>query len=99
MGGAAEPKGVLAIERVGGPGFGGPHLKSRGQVSIASLSPADRRAVDALFASGGKPANPRAPGQFRYRITRPGPKGPETIEAPEPAVPAALIAAVHDTLE
>lgn len=99
MGGAAEVSGVLAIERIGGPGFGGPHLKSRGQVSVASLSPADRKAVDALFASGGKAANPKAPGQFRYRITRAGSKGPQTIEAPESAMPAALIAAVRDTLE
>ena len=93
MGGEAA-SGVLAVERVGGP-----HLKSRGEVRLADLSAADRKAVDALFASGGKAANPNAPGQFRYRITRAGPKGPQTIEAPEPAVPAALIAAVRDTLE
>ena len=40
----------LKVERTGGfAGFGGPHLKSRGEISTNELSPADLAALDALF--------------------------------------------------
>jgi hypothetical protein len=92
----------LQIERLGGfAGFGGPHLKSRGEVAMSNLSPADRQAVEALFADKGKaaPAPPGAADMFRYRITRETGSGTETIEVPEHAVPAALRDSVRDVLE
>ena len=92
----------LKIERVGGlAGFGGPHLKSRGEVAHSDLSPADQKAVEALFADPKKVA-PAPAGQadaFRYKITRQGPAGAQTIEVPEHAVPAALKNSVKDVLE
>jgi hypothetical protein len=94
--------GRLQIERLGGlAGFGGANLKSRGEVAMSDLSPADRQAVEALFADKGKaPPVPRgAADMFRYRITRQTPSGPETIEVPEQAVPAALRDSVRDVLE
>lgn len=91
----------LKIERVGGlAGFGlpGSHLKSRGDVAVADLSPADRHAVDALFESKAMPA-PGMPDAFRYRITRQTPKGPQTIEVPENSVPPSLRNRVTDELD
>ena len=88
----------LKIERVGGlAGFGGPHLKSRGELALTDLSSADHKTVEALFANPKSVAAP-PPGQadaFRYRITR----GTETIEVPEHAVPAAIRNSVKDTLD
>ena len=62
------------------------------------LSPADQAAVEALFRSGGQSASANAPHEFRYRITRTTATGPQTVEAPEGAVPAALRAIVKDEL-
>ena len=79
----------LDIERVGGfAGFGGPgsHLRSRGQLDSASLSTADKQAVEALFSSLPKAASKTADG-FRYRITRHTASGSKTIEVPEEHVP------------
>lgn len=88
----------LKIERVGGvAGFGGPHLKSRGEVTLSDLSSADQQTVEALFADPTKVA-PAPRGQadaFRYKITR----GTRTIEVPEHAVPAKLKNSVKDVLE
>ena len=59
----------LQIERIGGiAGFGGPHLKSRGEVRLAELSPADRQAVESLFADPQHvmPAHPGEADAFRY---------------------------------
>ena len=92
----------LQIERVGGlAGFGGPHLKSRGEVAISDLSPADRQAVERLFADphGAQPADPRERDAFRYRLTRQTPAGAQTVEVPGNAVPAALRDSVRDVLE
>ena len=89
------------IERVGGlAGFGlpGSHLKSKGDISMTELSPADRSALDALFDSKGKAAPPMPDG-FRYRITRQTANGPQTIEVPENSVPTALKNCVKDELE
>ena len=88
----------LKIERVGGvAGFGGPHLKSRGELALSDLSPADQKTVESLFADPKKvPAT--HPGQadaFSYRITR----GAHTIEIPEHAVPATIKNSVKDVLE
>lgn len=88
----------LKIERVGGvAGFGGPHLKSRGELAVSDLSPADQKAVAGLFAGTTKaaPAHPGQADAFTYRITR----GAQTIDVPEHAVPAALRNSVKDVLE
>ena len=42
--------GEVRVEHLGGfAGFGGPHLKSRGELAVSDLSPVDRQAVEALF--------------------------------------------------
>ena len=92
----------LEIERIGGlAGFGGPHLKSRGEVAVSDLSPADRQTVDDLFNHPEKVVQePRGAGDvFRYRIMRHTAAGAQTIEVPENAVPAALRDSVKDVLE
>ncbi len=93
---------LLRIERIGGlAGFGGPHLKSLGELALSLLPPADRQAVEELFSDLRK-AETEHPGQadaFRYRITRQTAAGPHTIEVPESAVPAALRNCVRDILE
>ena len=91
----------ITIERLGGlAGFGlpGSHIKSRGDVALSELSPADRNAVAALFDSKDK-GGPAFPDAFRYRITRQTTQGPETVEVPEHAVPEAIRNRVKDVLE
>ncbi len=95
---------TVKIERIGGlGGFGGPHLKSRGECALADLSAADRAAVEALFAIKGKvrdlAAKLHTRDGFSYRISRETATGTETVEVPESSVPAALAASVKDTLE
>ncbi|MBB4373843.1 hypothetical protein GGD63_006672 [Bradyrhizobium sp. cir1] len=88
----------LKIERVGGfAGFGGPHLKSRGEVVLSDLSAADQKTLEQLFADPSKiPAARRGEADaFSYRITR----GAQTIEVPEHAVPPAIKSSVKDVLE
>ena len=88
----------LKIERVGGvAGFGGPHLKSRGEVALSDLSPADQKTVESLFADPKKvpAAHPGQADAFSYRITR----GSQTIEVPEHAVPSTIKSSVKDVLE
>ena len=89
----------LNVERLGGfAGFGSPgsHLRSRGQVEINDLAPADRHAVEALFDNPPGPA--QVPDAFRYRLTRQTAHGPQSIEVPEEHVPAAIQASVKDEL-
>lgn len=92
----------LQIERIGGvAGFGGPHLKSRGELALSDLSPADRQAVEGLFSDPQK-AMPTHPGEadaFRYRITRQTAAGSQTIEVPGNAVPGVVRDSVKDVLE
>ena len=90
----------LDIERIGGfAGFGGPgsHLRSRGQLDGASLSAADKKAVDTLF-SGPPPAASKSADGFRYRITRHTAGGAKTVEVPEEHVPEAIKSSVKDEL-
>lgn len=99
--GKVESVDRLKIERVGGlAGFGlpGSHLKSKADLAMSELSPADRSAVDALFESKEK-ASPPMPDAFRYRITRHTSKGPQTIEVAEDRVPMVLKSSVKDELE
>jgi hypothetical protein len=59
-----------------------------------ALSEADQGRLDALFAER-KPVN----ANLRYRLTRDGPNGPETVEALAEAVPKALIESVKTRIE
>jgi len=98
--------GTVKLERIGGVGgFGGPHLKSRGELSFAELTAADQAAVNALFAkqvkgtARGMAPNPHLRDGFSYRISRQTASGTETVEVPESMVPAALLSSVKDTIE
>ncbi len=85
----AEPLGGAV-----GAGAAGGHLRMVGRVPWSRLSAADQARVEALFASR-RPVD----ANLRYRLTRQGAHGPETVEAPADAVPQALIESVAATLE
>lgn len=93
--------GILKIERIGGfAGYGGANsrLKSDGEMPFATLSSADQREVEAMFAArGAVDASPVRDG-FRYRITRSVNGMPEVIEVPESVVPQALVGCVKDRI-
>lgn len=94
--------GVLKVERRGGlagMGLAGSHVRSRGEIDPAHLSPADRKRVDALFAGAGQgaAASPVRDG-FTYRLTRSTAAGEESVEVAEAALPAAIAASVKDEL-
>ena len=89
----------VTVERLGGfGGFGlpGSRLRSRGKIDDATLSAADRAAVDALFDH--PPPGPPKPDGFVYRLTRGAGKGAQTIEVAEQHVPDAVKACVKDEL-
>jgi hypothetical protein len=89
--------GDVVIEQLGGfVGGGTPlgHLRMEGRMAWSALSEADQRRLDALFAER-KPVN----ANLRYRLTRNGPNGPETVEAPAEAVPKRLIESIKTTIE
>ena len=89
----------VSVERLGGfGGFGlpGSRLRSRGTVDDATLSQADRAAVDALFDHPPS-ATPRPDG-FVYRIARRKGKDTQTVEVAEQHVPDALKNCVKDEL-
>jgi hypothetical protein len=92
----------LQVERIGGfAGYGGPHLKSRGEVALSDLPPADRQLVESLFnqPQRGAPAHPGEADAFRYRLTRHTAAGPQTVEVPHSAVPATVRDSVKDVIE
>ena len=92
-----RPMGDVVIEQLGGfVGGGTPlgHMRIQGRVPWSALSKADQAQLDALFAAR-KPVN----SNLRYRITRDGPNGSETVEAPPEAVPEALIKSVKTTID
>ena len=97
--------GTLKIERIGGlGGFGGSHLKSRGEHLFESLSATDQATVDNLFTVANSSArNMRGGSQmrdgFNYRISRDTSAGIQTIEVPESMVPEALKSSVEDLIE
>lgn len=87
----------ITVEQIGGfVGAGGPggHVHMRGRLAWSALSDRDRAQLDLLFAAK-KPVN----ANLYYRLTRTGPNGIETIDAPIDAVPAALAASVQTTLD
>jgi hypothetical protein len=89
--------GNVIIEQLGGFVGGGTsegHLRMEGRMAWSALSEADQRRLDALFAER-KPVN----ANLRYRLTRDGPNGPETVEALAEAVPKALIESVKTRIE
>jgi hypothetical protein len=90
---------MVTIERLGGlAGFGGPNLKSEGQMALSDLSSADQVAVAELFEPGRKA--PRAvPDGFRYRLTRIIGGQSRSVEAAEECVPAPLIDSIRDSLK
>lgn len=92
---------ILQVERIGGLagfGAGGSHLRSQGQVDVASLSSEEQEAVEALFQSKPKTDSSKMRDGFRYRISRTTPSGTETVEAVESAVPPAIARCVKDEL-
>jgi hypothetical protein len=96
--GKVESVDRLQIEKKGGvAGFGGPHLKSRGELALSDLSAADRAALEALF---NHPQKAGVADEHIYSITRQTPAGPQTIDnVPESAVPEALRKSVKDVIE
>jgi hypothetical protein len=89
--------GDVVIEQLGGfVGGGTPSgpLRMEGRVAWSALSHGDQARLDKLFAER-RPVN----ANLRYRLTRDGPNGRETVEAPAEAVPQALIDSVKTTLE
>jgi len=89
--------GNIVIEPVGGYTGGaipsGP-VREEGRIAWSALSKADEARVDALFAAR-KPVN----SNLRYRLTRDGPNGPETIEVLPDEVPEALIKSIKTTID
>jgi hypothetical protein len=87
----------LQIERLGGlAGFGGPHLKSRGELALSALSPAERAEIEELFkkelqgeAKQASRCVPK-PDELCYKITRHTATGSQEIVVPESAVPLAV---------
>ena len=91
---------VLHVERLGGlPGIGNPRsrLRSCGEIALSDLSHADRAAIDDLFRNPPRAAPSAVRDAFRYRISRDGGSGAETVEVPETAVPTSVAACVKET--
>ncbi len=87
----------IVIEQLGGFVGGGTALgkmRTQGRVAWSALSAADQAHVSKLF-SEAKPVNTN----LRYRLTRTGPNGAETVEAPIEAMPQALIESVQTTID
>jgi hypothetical protein len=90
---------ILHIEKLGGlAGFGGAkaRIRSRGQIDTAALSPADQKAVEKLFQTGGAVGPSNEADSFRFRISRTTADGAETVEAHEGQLPEALASCVKD---
>ena len=90
---------ILHIEKLGGlAGYGGSkaHIRSRGQIDTTALSPADQKAVELLFETGGAAGPAKGADGFRFRISRTTADGAETVEAHEGQLPDALASCVKD---
>lgn len=99
--GAQEANGAMTgdivIEPVGGATGGnipsGP-TQTEGRVVWSALSKADQARIDALFA-----AHQVLNDNMHYRLTRDGPNGRETVDAPMDAVPKALTDSIKTTFK
>ena len=83
----------VEIERLGGlAGFGSPRsrLRSTGKVALDKLSRAERDMLEALFDGGGTASPAGEADAFRYRLTKQGKSGPQSVEVAEQDVPATL---------
>lgn len=90
---------ILHIEKLGGlAGYGGAkaRIRSRGQIDTTALSPADQKAVNKLFQTGGAVEPSKGADSFRFRISRTTTDGTETVEAHEGQLPEALASCVKD---
>ena len=91
----------LTIQRLGGLGgfsLPGSHIKSGGELALSRLSPADAKALDALFDRNVRAAAAVKPDGFTYRLTRTLGGSAKTIDVPEDQVPMSVRNAVKDTL-
>ena len=84
----------LTIERRGG--FAG--LPARAKLSMDSLAPTDKAAIEALFNAKVRLPPAQGADRFTYKLTRTGPQGVQSIEAPEHLVPPGVAAQVKDEL-
>ena len=99
MSAKADKDDCVKVERVGGlAGFGGPRLKSAGEVAMSALSAADRKAVEAMFRDAAR-SGARKPDGFVYRITRQRDGETKTVEISEEHVPEAVRKCVKSSLE
>ena len=95
----ADKSDRVTVERVGGlAGFGGPRLKSAGEVALSALSAADRNAIEAMFRGSAR-AGVGQPDGFVYRITRHSGGVTKTVEVSEERVPEAVRKCVKSTLK
>ena len=89
----------VMVERVGGlAGFGGPRLKSAGEVAMSALSAADRKSIEAMFRAAARTGAAKPDG-FVYRITRHSGGVTKTVDVSEERVPEAIRKCVKSTLE
>ena len=89
----------VIVERVGGlAGFGGPRLKSAGEVAMSALSAADRKVVEAMFRGAARSGEGKPDG-FVYRITLRSGGVTKTVDVSEERVPETIRKCVKSTLE
>jgi hypothetical protein len=95
----ADKDDCVKVERVGGlAGFGGPRLKSAGEVAMSALSAADRKVIEAMFRGPAR-AGAGKPDGFVYRITRHSGGVMKTVEVSEERVPEAIRKCIKSTLK
>jgi hypothetical protein len=96
---ARADKDLVKVERVGGlAGFGGPRLKSAGEVAMSALSAADRKAIEAMFRVAAR-AGAGKPDGFVYRITMSSGGVTKTVDVSGERVPEAIRKCVKSTLK
>lgn len=90
----------FVVERLGGvAAFGVGHLKSRGEVLEADLSPAEQRHITSLFDAQDTTSQASRSVEERYRITKITPQGSTSITLPHGKTPALFRDSVRDTLD
>jgi hypothetical protein len=93
---------TISVEKHGGvAGFGGAHLKSKGECSLDALSQRDRDVIDSLFRNSTKA--PAVPGDgdpsTHYHLTRVIDGQVHSVDVPEPLLPHSLRGCVRDVIE